>query len=290
MSWISQVKSWEGNPSGSGNSLCKGPEAEMGIEEWATGSWMDSNHRVYIYSFVQQACVGVPACVIDTLLSICWGPTDGVKVFSSFSPQLQRKDRFHELVGFFVLGRGTLEHPSGFLVWHERSSVGLKIMRQRSTRAIRDFSMTTSMSPERLGTLTTAHSWCVWQSSAWNLSLSKPWLPRSRKGPLLPASKDCCEVWDNYLWTCPLSPYLSACLIKTLMHEMQVTCNFLFIDLANAYFNNNYNNTGNSLMVQQLGHGAFTAEGLCSTPGQGTKISQITCHGQIIIKMLLMRK
>ena len=42
---------------------------------------------------------------------------------------------------------------------------------------------------------------------------------------------------------------------------MQVTYNFLFIDLANSYFNNNYN-TGNFLVVQWLGHGAFTDEGL----------------------------
>lgn len=164
----------------------------------------------------------------------------------------------------------------------------LKLWGRGAPEPSETISMTTSMSPERLGTLTTTHSWCVWQSSAWNLSLSKLWLPWSWKGLLLPVSKDCCEVWDNYLWTCPLSPSLSTCLIKTLMYEMQVTCNFLFIDLASAYFN--YNNTGNSLMVQQLGHGAFTAEGLCSTPGQGTKIPPITCHGQIIIKMLLMRK
>jgi len=73
---------------------------------------------------------------------------------------------------------------------------------------------------------------------------------------------------------------------------MQVTYNFLFIDLANAHFNNNYNNTGNFLVVQWLGHGAFTAEGLCSIPGQGTKIPQTTCHSQIIIimMMMLMRK
>ena len=37
----------------------------------------------------------------------------------------------------------------------------------------------------------------------------------------------------------------------------------------------------NSLAVQGLGLCTFTAEGLCSVPGQGTKISQSTCwHGQ----------
>ena len=37
---------------------------------------------------------------------------------------------------------------------------------------------------------------------------------------------------------------------------------------------------GNSLVVQWLGLGAFTAEGPGLIPGQGTKIPQVTQHGQ----------
>ena len=37
---------------------------------------------------------------------------------------------------------------------------------------------------------------------------------------------------------------------------------------------------GNSLTVQQLGLCAFTAEGLGSYPGQGTKIPQAAWHSQ----------
>ena len=39
---------------------------------------------------------------------------------------------------------------------------------------------------------------------------------------------------------------------------------------------------GNSLAVQWLGLGAFTAMGLGSIPGQGTKIPQAVQHGQKI--------
>ena len=42
---------------------------------------------------------------------------------------------------------------------------------------------------------------------------------------------------------------------------------------------------GNSLVVQWLGLGAFTAEGPGLIPGQGTKISQVTQHGQKKKKM-----
>ena len=41
-------------------------------------------------------------------------------------------------------------------------------------------------------------------------------------------------------------------------------------------------NSRNSLAVQRLGLGTFTAEGLGSIPGQGTKIPQATQHGQKI--------
>ena len=37
---------------------------------------------------------------------------------------------------------------------------------------------------------------------------------------------------------------------------------------------------GNSLVVQWLGLSTFTAEGLGSIPGQGTKIPQAARHGQ----------
>ena len=40
------------------------------------------------------------------------------------------------------------------------------------------------------------------------------------------------------------------------------------------------NEEGNSLAVPWLGHGAFTAKGLGSIPGQGTKISQAAWHSQ----------
>ena len=39
---------------------------------------------------------------------------------------------------------------------------------------------------------------------------------------------------------------------------------------------------GNSLVVQWLGFRAFTAEGLGSIPGQGTKIPQAVQRGQKI--------
>ena len=37
---------------------------------------------------------------------------------------------------------------------------------------------------------------------------------------------------------------------------------------------------GNSLVVQWLGLNAFTAKGLGSIPGQGTKIPQVASRGQ----------
>lgn len=87
--------------------------------------------------------------------------------------------------------------------------------------------LTISMSPESLGALPT-----VWQSSAWNLSLSKPWLPRSRKGPLLPASRDCCEVWDNYLWTCPVKSLSQYMLNKERLWSMKCKLHITFYSLT----------------------------------------------------------